>query len=150
MPSCNASVAASLPSNTFSLSRDGDTAVDYVLTTDPASTGSSETATFNLDGNDITIELKQNYAQLDGNDLTFRGLPTAIDTFPGKGTRFLLFYLFCHNTFDPRASCNTDRGLVHCHTICLFEAGDASGDLPQSGRSEVCEAFFSCRIGNFN
>jgi flagellin-like hook-associated protein FlgL len=58
-------------SNTFSLSRDGGTAVDYVLTTDPASTGSSETATFNLDGNDITIELKQDYAQLDGNDFTF-------------------------------------------------------------------------------
>ena len=57
--------------NTFSLSRDGGTAVDYALTTDPASTGSSETATFNLDGNDITIELKQSYAQLDGNDFTF-------------------------------------------------------------------------------
>ena len=38
-------------SSTFSLSRDGGTAVDYVLTTDPASTGSSEIATFNLDGN---------------------------------------------------------------------------------------------------
>ena len=50
---------------------DGGTAVDYVLTTDPASIGSSETATFNLDGNDITIELKQGYAQLDGNDFTF-------------------------------------------------------------------------------
>ena len=57
--------------NTFSLSRDGGTAVDYVLTTNPASTGSSETATFNLDGNDINIELKQGYAQIDGNDLTF-------------------------------------------------------------------------------
>jgi len=57
--------------NTFSLSRDGGTAVDYVLTTDPASTGSSETATFNLDGNDINIELKQGYAQIDGNDFTF-------------------------------------------------------------------------------
>ena len=57
--------------NTFSLSRDGGTAVDYVLATDPASTGSSETATFNLDGNDITIELKQGYAQLDGSDFTF-------------------------------------------------------------------------------
>ena len=57
--------------NTFSLSRDGGTAVDYVLTTDPASTGSSETATFNLDGNDINIELKQGYAQLDGSDFTF-------------------------------------------------------------------------------
>ena len=57
--------------NTFSLSRDGGTAVDYVLTTDPATTGSSETATFNLDGNDINIELKQDYAQLDGNDFTF-------------------------------------------------------------------------------
>ena len=57
--------------NTFSLSRDGGTAVDYVLTTDPASTGSPETATFNLDGNDITIELKQGYAQLDGSDFTF-------------------------------------------------------------------------------
>ena len=57
--------------NTFSLSRDGGTAVNYVLTTDPASTGSSETATFNLDGNDINIELKPNYAQLDGNDFTF-------------------------------------------------------------------------------
>ncbi|HIA69311.1 TPA: hypothetical protein EYN98_25390 [Candidatus Poribacteria bacterium] len=57
--------------STFSLSRDGDTAVDYVLTTDPASTGSPEIATFNLDGNDITIELKQDYAQLDGNDFTF-------------------------------------------------------------------------------
>ena len=41
------------------------------MTTDPASTGSSETATFNLDGNDITIELKQGYVQLDGNDFTF-------------------------------------------------------------------------------
>ena len=58
-------------SDTFSLSRDGRTAVDYTLTVDPASTGSSETATFNLDGNDINIELKQNYAQLDGNDFTF-------------------------------------------------------------------------------
>ena len=58
-------------SNTFSLSRDGGTAVDYTLTTDPASTGSSETATFNLDGNDINIELKQGYAQLDGSDFTF-------------------------------------------------------------------------------
>ena len=58
-------------SDTFSLSRDGGTAVDYTLTVDPASTGSSETATFNLDGNDINIELKQNYAQLDGNDFTF-------------------------------------------------------------------------------
>jgi len=57
--------------NTFSLSHDGGTAVNYVLTTDPASTGSSETATFNLDGNDINIELKPNYAQLDGNDFTF-------------------------------------------------------------------------------
>lgn len=57
--------------NTFSLSRDGGTAVDYVLTTDPASTGSSETATFNLDGNDINIELKQGYAQLNSNDFTF-------------------------------------------------------------------------------
>ena len=57
--------------STFSLSRDGGTAVDYVLTTDPASTGSSETAIFNLDGNDINIELKQGYAQLDGNDFTF-------------------------------------------------------------------------------
>jgi len=57
--------------NTFSLSRDSGTAVDYVLTTDPTSTGSPEIATFNLDGNDITIELKQNYAQLDGNDFTF-------------------------------------------------------------------------------
>ena len=45
--------------STFSLSRDGGTAVDYTLTTDPASTGSSETATFNLDGNNINIELKQ-------------------------------------------------------------------------------------------
>jgi len=58
-------------SSTFSLSRDGGTAVDYVLTTDPASTGSSETATFNIDGNDINIELKQDYDQLDGNDFTF-------------------------------------------------------------------------------
>ena len=58
-------------SSTFSLSHDGDTAVNYVLTTDPASTGSPEIATFNLDGNDITIELKQDYAQLDGNDFTF-------------------------------------------------------------------------------
>ena len=41
------------------------------MTTDPASTGSSETATFNLDGNDINIELKQGYTQLDGNDFTF-------------------------------------------------------------------------------
>ena len=41
------------------------------LTTDPTSTGSPEIATFNLDGNDITIELKQNYAQLAGNDFTF-------------------------------------------------------------------------------
>ena len=41
------------------------------MTTDPASTGSPEIATFNLDGNDITIELKQDYAQLDGNDFTF-------------------------------------------------------------------------------
>jgi len=41
------------------------------LTTDPASTGSSETAAFNLDGNDINIELKQGYTQLDGNDFTF-------------------------------------------------------------------------------
>ena len=57
--------------NTFSLSRDGGTAVDYVLTTDPATTGSSETASFNLDGNDINIELKQGYTQLDGNDFTF-------------------------------------------------------------------------------
>jgi len=57
--------------NTFSLSRDGGTAVNYVLTTDPASTGSSETASFNLDGNDINIELKQGYAQLDSNDFTF-------------------------------------------------------------------------------
>ena len=57
--------------NTFSLSHDGGTAVDYTLATDPASTGSPETATFNLDGNDITIELKQGYAQLDGNDFTF-------------------------------------------------------------------------------
>ena len=57
--------------NTFSLSRDSGTAVDYVLTTDPASTGSSETATFNLDGNDINIELKQGYAQIDGSDFTF-------------------------------------------------------------------------------
>ncbi|HHZ92952.1 TPA: hypothetical protein EYN65_21105 [Candidatus Poribacteria bacterium] len=57
--------------NTFSLSRDGGTAVDYVLTTDPASTGSPETATFNLDGNDINIELKQGYAQLDGSNFTF-------------------------------------------------------------------------------
>ena len=31
----------------------------------------SETATFNLDGNDITIELKSGYTQLDGNDFTF-------------------------------------------------------------------------------
>jgi len=58
-------------SSTFSLSRDGGTAVDYTLTTDPASTGSSETATFNLDGNDINIELKQGYTQLDGSDFTF-------------------------------------------------------------------------------
>ena len=57
--------------STFSLSRDGGTAVDYVLTTDPASTGSPETATFNLDGNDITIELKQGYDQLDGSDFSF-------------------------------------------------------------------------------
>ena len=57
--------------NTFSLSRDGGTAVDYVLTTNPASTGSPETATFNLDGNDINIELKQGYAQIDGSDFTF-------------------------------------------------------------------------------
>ena len=41
------------------------------MTTDPASTGSSETATFNLDGNDINIELKQGYAQLDGSNFTF-------------------------------------------------------------------------------
>jgi len=57
--------------NRFSFSRDGGTAVDYVLTTDPASTGSSETSSFNLDGNDITIELKQGYAQLDSNDFIF-------------------------------------------------------------------------------
>jgi len=57
--------------NTFSLSHDGGAAVDYTLVTDPASTESPETATFNLDGNDITIELKQGYAQLDGNDFTF-------------------------------------------------------------------------------
>jgi flagellin len=63
--------------NTFSLSRDGGTAVDYVLTTDPASTGSPETATFNLDGNDINIELKQGYAQIDGNDFTFNVQHTA-------------------------------------------------------------------------
>jgi flagellin len=58
-------------SSTFSLSRDGGTAIDYTLTTDPASTGSPETATFNIDGNDINIELKPDYAQLDGNDFTF-------------------------------------------------------------------------------
>jgi flagellin-like hook-associated protein FlgL len=66
--------------NTFSLSRDGGTAVDYVLTTDPATTGSSETATFNLDGNDITIELKQGYAQIDGSDFTFNVQNTTTNT----------------------------------------------------------------------
>ena len=44
---------------------------DAQICSDPASTGTSETATFNLDSNDINIELKQGYAQLDGNDFTF-------------------------------------------------------------------------------
>ena len=66
--------------STFSLSRDGGTAVDYTLTTDLASTGSSETATFNLDGNDITIELKQGYAQIDGSDFTFNVQNTTTNT----------------------------------------------------------------------
>ena len=57
--------------NTFLLSRGGVVAVDYTLTTDPASAGSSETAIFNLDGNDINIELTQGYAQLDSSNFTF-------------------------------------------------------------------------------
>ena len=57
--------------NTFLLSRGGVVAVDYTLTAGPGSTGSIETTTFKLDGNDITIRLKQGYAQLDGSNFTF-------------------------------------------------------------------------------
>ena len=51
-------------SDTFSFSHDGGIAMDYVLTTDPATTGLSETSTFNLDGDDITTALKQYYVHL--------------------------------------------------------------------------------------
>ena len=43
----------------------------------------SETATFNLDGNDINIELKQGYAQLAGNDFTFNVQNTTIHQLTG-------------------------------------------------------------------
>ena len=64
--------------NTFLLSRGGVVSVDYTLTAGPGSTGSIETTTFKLDGNDITIRLKQGYAQLDGSNFTFNVQNTTI------------------------------------------------------------------------
>ncbi len=71
--------------NTFSLSRDGGTAVDYALTTDPASTGSPETATFNVQN---TTTYNANVLSVDDARTAITAIDHAIDEVNQERNRF--------------------------------------------------------------